>query len=295
MEPAAKRPVIRNRKLEDPNSVWDHNSWDDVEWDEVKEQEAEAVLTEQLSSSTPTDPSVDVITPEAASKWNTFYAQHERSFFKDRHWLSAEFPELFVPDSAVLELGCGAGNTILPLSEARKTIDSKEELLLHACDFAPNAVELVKSHELYDPSRLHCFLHDLAQDEAFEEIQEGSIDTVICIFVLSALDPTRLPFAFSKIARVLKPDGLLLFRDYGRYDMTQLRFKPARLIRPDLYFRGDGTAVHYFSNEELAGLAEDVGLEVVRNETDRRLLVNRQRKLTMYRIWIQAKFRKPLE
>lgn len=267
-------------------------SRDDVEWDEVKEQEAEAILASQLSSSTPTEASVDVITPEAASRWNTFYAQHERAFFKDRHWLSAEFPELFTPDSSVLELGCGAGNTILPLAAARQTIDSKP-VMLHACDFAPNAVELVKSHELYDGGRLHCFLHDLAQDESFEGIPDGSIDTVICIFVLSALDPSRLPFAFAKIARVLKAGGLLLFRDYGKYDMTQLRFKPARLIRPDLYFRGDGTAVHYFANEELAALARAAGLEVVRNETDRRLLVNRQRKLTMYRIWIQAKFRKP--
>lgn len=274
-----------------------------MEWDEVKEAEAEAIIAEQIASSsfvqTTTDGSAaDCITAEAPSKWNTFYSNHERSFFKDRKWLSAEFPELFIPDSKVLELGCGAGNTILPLSVARAEVDKEGSYtagpLLHACDFAPKAVELVRSHEDCDPMRLHVFLHDLALDACFEDIEPGSIHTVIAIFVLSALDPLRLPFAFQKIFSILAPGGRLLFRDYGRYDMTQLRFKPARLIRPDLYFRGDGTAVHYFSNEELAGLALAAGFEVIRNETDRRLLVNRQRKLTMYRIWIQAKFSKPI-
>jgi tRNAThr (cytosine32-N3)-methyltransferase len=275
-----------------------------VEWDEIKEGEAEAIIDKQIASSlygqtTPEAKGIttDCITADAPSKWDTFYSHHERAFFKDRKWLSAEFPELFVPHSKVLELGCGAGNTILPLSVARAEIDMEGSYtagpLLHACDFAPKAVELVRSHQDCDPRHLHVFLHDLAQDDLFEDVAPCSIDTVIAIFVLSALDPLRLPFAFKKIFKVLAPGGRLLFRDYGRYDMTQLRFKPARLIRPDLYFRGDGTAVHYFNNEELAGLATAAGFEVVRNETDRRLLVNRQRKLTMYRVWIQAKFSRP--
>lgn len=264
----------------------------------MKEAEAESVLAEQAAAAPQlTDPNDDIITEEAAGKWDAFYRSHERSFFKDRKWLAAEFPELFVPDSRVLELGCGAGNTILPLADARKTIDSdlkdNEGPRLHACDFAATAVELVRGHESCDPARLHVFLHDLAQDTVFEGIAPGSLDTVVAIFVLSALDPKRLPFALSKIFSVLKPGGQMLFRDYGRHDMTQLRFKPARLIRPDLYFRGDGTAVHYFSTEELAGLAEAAGFAVLRNDVDRRLLVNRQRRLTMYRVWIQARFQKP--
>lgn len=264
----------------------------------MKEAEAESVLAEQAASAPHlAGPDDDLITDAAAAKWDAFYRSHERSFFKDRKWLSAEFPELFVPDSRVLELGCGAGNTVLPLAEARKGMDSPlvegEGPRLHACDFAATAVELVQGHADCDPRHLHVFLHDLAQDEAFADIAPASLDTVVAIFVLSALDPKRLPFALAKVFRALRPGGQLLFRDYGRHDMTQLRFKPARLIRPDLYFRGDGTAVHYFSLEELAGLVEAAGFTVLRNEVDRRLLVNRQRRLTMYRVWIQARFQKP--
>lgn len=301
-----ERPISRCRRLEAESEVWQHNSWDDVEWTEERVQEADQIIAQQQQASPHLNNEQaieNLVTLPAAPSWDRFYQQHDRWFFKDRRWLTSEFPELF--DSTrcrkIFEVGCGAGNTVFPLEKFLSQQDVEESghernpWHITACDFSSHAIELVRNNREYDSKRITVFVHDLTSNDSFpaELVPEGSMDAVVAIFVLSAVDPARLPWVLNKLTKALRPGGLLLIRDYGQYDMTQLRFKPERLIRPNLYIRGDGTGVHYFKAEEMEQLAQQAGLTIVSNSMDRRLLVNRFRKLTMYRVWIQTKLEKP--
>ena len=47
--------------------------------------------------------------------------------------------------------------------------------------------------------------------------------------------------------QVMKPGGVLLFRDYGLYDHAMLRFGRGHKIADNFYVRQDGTRAYYFS------------------------------------------------
>ncbi|XP_070704028.1 tRNA N(3)-cytidine methyltransferase METTL2 [Pempheris klunzingeri] len=314
-----KRPQFGTRFLTDPRQVFQHNAWDNVEWTEEQEECARKKVLEN-SQPVPSEKQEEYDS-RANEFWNDFYTIHENRFFKDRHWLFTEFPELApqcslnhgshpegpgptedgqrgeavdVPGSSatyrILEVGCGVGNTVFPILKT----NNDRGLFVYCCDFSSTAVELVKTNPEYDPERCFAFVHDLSDVEANYPVPDGSLDVIVLIFVLSALHPNKMQASISRLARLLKPGGAMLLRDYGRYDMAQLRFKKGRCLSENFYARGDGTRVYFFTQDELHDMFTEAGLEKVQNLVDRRLQVNRGKQLTMYRVWIQCKYRKAL-
>ncbi|KAG0261962.1 hypothetical protein BG011_000511 [Mortierella polycephala] len=282
------------RILVDENAVFEQNAWDHAVWGEEQEQNARDQIARQSLDPVPKE-LVATYHADAAENWNKFYTKNENKFFKDRHWLRIEFPELFqmieadAGEKNVMEIGCGAGNTMFPL-----LIESKNpQLFVYACDFSATAVDVVKANPEYDPKRGKAFVWDLAGDDIPPEVEPESMDVLVLIFVLSALHPDKWDQAMNNLYKLLKPGGLIVFRDYGRYDMAQLRFKKNRLLSENFYVRGDGTRVYFFDSDEIEKLFGS-RFTIEQNAVDRRLIVNRLRKVKMYRVWLQGKFRKPL-
>ncbi|KAL7309460.1 hypothetical protein PS15m_011540 [Mucor circinelloides] len=280
-----------SRLLKQDNDVFAHNAWDHVDWDQEQEDMAKEKVSIQMENPVPEDEQEQYY-KEPAEYWNKFYEKNENKFFKDRNWLKIEFPELFETSQEdagkkrVFEIGCGAGNTMFPLLDQSKNPD----LFVYAADYSSTAVDVVRGNRHYDPSRSSAFVWDLSSAEIPQEIEPESLDMIVLIFVLSALAPEQWDQAIKNIYKMLKPGGLVMFRDYGRYDLAQLRFKKNRLLKENFYIRGDGTRVYFFTPEEIAKMFEKFTIE--QNAVDRRLIVNRQRKLKMYRVWLQGKFRK---
>ncbi|NXJ77949.1 MEL2A protein, partial [Trogon melanurus] len=191
----------------------------------------------------------------------------------------------------ILEVGCGAGNSVFPIL---KVLCNTPGTFLYCCDFASGAVDLVKSHSSYNSAWCSAFVHDVCDDALPYPFPDEILDVILLVFVLSTIHPDRMQGVVNRLAKLLKPGGMLLFRDYGRYDTAQLRFKKGRCLSENFYVRGDGTRVYFFTKDEVWNMFNLAGLTEVQNLVDRRLQVNRKKKVKMQRVWIQSKFQKPL-
>ncbi|XP_065170385.1 tRNA N(3)-methylcytidine methyltransferase METTL6 isoform X2 [Atheta coriaria] len=179
---------------------------------------------------------------DAKKHWDLFYKRNETRFFKDRHWTTREFCDLLDIDenpeaSRILwEVGCGVGNFVFPLIEAKLNFE------YIVCDLSSKAIELVKQHGLYDEKYIKALQGDITDPEIVDKITSYSkVDVATLIFVLSAVHPDKFVTALKNIYECLKPGGVLLFRDYGLHDMAQLRFKAGHKIAENFYMRQDGT------------------------------------------------------
>ncbi|KAA8630629.1 hypothetical protein SMACR_08355 [Sordaria macrospora] len=300
-----------SRYLQEQDDVFEFNAWDHVETDDAYKEYAEQQYEMQRNAPV-SDFDKHRFNSDPAKWWNQFYKNNTANFFKDRKWLQQEFPILDKVASegygpcTLLEIGAGAGNTAFPILSKNKN----PELKIHACDFSKKAVEVMRSHEAYNTDQMQADVWDVAGDELPPHLGENSVDVALMVFIFSALSPLQWKKAVENVYRVLKPGGEVCFRDYGRGDLAQVRFKKGRYLDENFYIRGDGTRVYFFEKDELADIwsgklftkdsevedasEPDIRFVIEDLGVDRRLLVNRAKKLKMYRCWLQGRFRKPL-
>ena len=242
--------------------------------------------------------------------WNRFYQAHRANFFNDKHYLQTDFPHEFTVTSdnnqhtrCCVEIGCGVGNAVLPLLDPKQDgTDSDMDWTLHCIDLSPVAIDLLRQDARFlrasQSQRAFGYCCDITQPQQLPEtcIHVASVTTAF--FCLSAIDPALHLVAAQTVARTLARGGVLVIRDYGRYDEGQLKLGLQRnkLVKDHFYRKFDGTKCFYFTLEELRDLFVDkCGLEELELRYLCKLFENRSQQTKRKRVWVSARFRMPLK
>ena len=289
---------------------------------ELSDNDLAARLSDDIRTKLASEPGLsnfqrDKLQKDSKKNWDLFYKRNGDRFFKNRFWTRREFCELFAECETVakvstskrflLEVGCGCGNFALPLLD-KSNSDKKPEdaaqlpsdLVIYCCDISDKAIEILSSNSVFlvnSPQRIQAFVADITAPDAVEQqlekkLGQNKMDFVSLIFVLSALDPNQMGQAITNLERVLKPNGMVLFRDYAIYDTAMLRFSEKSKICDQFYVRQDGTRAYFFSKDQLIKLFEQFNFQCqsisyVQSET-----VNKATNNRFSRVFLQAKFLK---
>lgn len=229
--------------------------------------------------------------------WDIFHRRHSAArFFKEKRYLSLEFPMLLSgnrhpgePFLHVAEVGCGCGSSLLPV------LKSNPSAVATAVDVSPTAIDLLLEAATrcgIESHRIRAFVLDASSYE--RALIDVEADCALCIFALSALMPCDMATMLQHCHDALRRGGLLLFRDYGRYDMAQLRFSGEQLVDPDalVYKRQDGTLASFFTVEEVVLLAQSIGFQVKECRYATTIMRNRKDAKEMKRVFVHGIFEK---
>jgi len=272
----------------------------DFEWTHLRAR-AEAALETQRSKAAALA-SVHVNGQEApqteasAQRWEAFHGQLHATgrFFRPRRYLLAAFGDLRreAPPLHLLELGCGSGSAAVPLLQQNQTATVYAADFCHAAlDAAVRNASDAGVHDgrfiplLYDPT-------DPSGDPWEKLERKPRLDGITMLFMLSAVRPEDMKVVLESANRLLTKGGKVYFRDYGMYDLTQLRFPPEHVLGEKLYRRQDGTLAYFFELEELKAMFEGAGFASEELDYCCVRQRNRKRQLIMDRVFVHGVFRK---
>lgn len=282
-----------------PASFWEQDVWTTEDKKRVQQQ-----LNMSVDRCRIVDSSLIV---DDCDAWNQFYVRHQNNFFKDRHYLADAFPDLFngsilLPSNnpTFIEFGCGVGNTLLPLLDQQKDEDGGP---IHwgsviGIDLSPVAISILRKDPRFQSSsrcQVDAFTADLS---APPPPSLPSCSVACLLFCLSAIQPGEpQQHAAATVANTIVPGGVLLFRDFGRWDQSQLSLGQQRNKQVgdtmDFYQKHDGTKVHYFTTEAVCRLwQENNMLPVTECKYIQRSYCNRRTGERRRRVWVQGMFRK---
>jgi SAM-dependent methyltransferase len=120
-----------------------------------------------------------------------------------------------VQDKLVLDLGCGSGEEVIPLRQRGARVIG--------IDISPDLITIARQ-------RLQKYGVDaeVRTGSAYEtQLLDGSVDVVFCMSLLHHLQLDRVK---NEILRILKPNGLFIFKEPIRFSWTMKQLR--RLFPP---------------------------------------------------------------
>jgi|WetSurMetagenome_2_1015567.scaffolds.fasta_scaffold16357_2 MPBQ/MSBQ methyltransferase len=184
-------------------------------------------------------------TGNARGAWDADYARKGRLFSGAPHPLPP-----FPAGSRVLELGCGNGKTLSSMLATGWQVT--------AVDFSYHAAILALKVVFASP-----LAGIVLADTRHLPFPDALFDAVFTHHVLGHMDGAGRNLAARELSRVMKPRGMLCFRDFSVQDF---RFGSGRLTEPGTFLRGNGIATHYFTVDEVTTLFPCLSCESIREE-----------------------------
>jgi SAM-dependent methyltransferase len=229
-----------------------------------------------------------------------------------------------IPDCVtIVDLGCGlaANSSLLELTDTlqkqqQQHTDEENKIprvKVHFLDVSVAAIQQLRGDERYKSGVasgiVASHVHDIRRPWALDESAEKRFDIVLLLFTLSTIGPCNcedMKQTVMNAVSMLRQGGVLLFRDYGRYDDDQLQLNsiPGAQLHNNFYLRDDSsTGCYFFDLDEVRELFVGAGLEVLQLEYTTRSykktgksskdLTKNGGAAERKRIFVDARFRKP--
>ncbi len=179
---------------------------------------------------------------KANKRWDNVHSHYERKQIKYDDWLDLFERAISKCKTPIIDLGCGSGNDTLYLIEKGKEVIP--------CDYSQNAIKNIQNN-FPEVDRVECF--DMTKGLPFEN---NFTDIIISDLSLHYFTEEKTFEILEEIKRVLKPNGILIFRVNSVRDVNHGAGEGIE-IEPHLYETEDGRFKRFFDADDIRRFFSD--------------------------------------